>query len=113
VLSRVIEQSVSPLTALQLHHRAQQEHPRLGVATVYRLIASLLASGELRELHLPGEQATRYELVRRPHGHYFLCDLCNRLYSLPGCVSFRNLLPAGFELTRHEITLYGRCAHCC
>lgn len=90
---------------------ARREVPELSLATVYRNLKSLAEADELRSVELPGESA-RYELASaaRVHHHHFQCRICQRVFDLHGCAAdLRTMLPPGFVLERHEITLYGRC----
>jgi Fur family ferric uptake transcriptional regulator len=101
-----------PLSPQEVLERAQQAVPTLGIATVYRNVKSLVARGVLRAVELPGE-GNRFELTGRPHHHHFQCEGCGRVFDVPGCADgLRELLPAGFTLTRHEILLWGRCGDC-
>ncbi len=108
----VIRDSGHPLTSPEIHCQAKQVQPRLGIATVYRFVNALLASGEVQEVHIPGEAAVRYEAACKAHHHHFRCEECRRIFNLPGCVSLVPLVPDGFEMFQHDIVLYGRCRDC-
>ena len=100
---------LSPQEALEL---ARRTVPQLGIATVYRSIARLLADGTLVSVELPGSPS-RYELAGLSHHHHFHCGSCGRVYDLPGCPgNMERLIPSGFKLERHELVLYGNCAGC-
>lgn len=86
--------------------------PSLGMATVYRTLNQLIAQGDCRAVHLPGE-ATRYEVASPSHHHYFNCRHCGGVFTLHACPGgFERLLPAGFTLEAHELVLYGHCPDC-
>ena len=47
------------------------------------------------------------------HHHHFHCRICDRFYDVEGCPGgLSSMLPEGFELESHELTLLGRCAAC-
>jgi Fur family transcriptional regulator, ferric uptake regulator len=84
----------------------------LGIATVYRTIGSLVSSGWLIPVELPGE-SPRYERAGAAHHHHFRCQVCARVFEIFGCPGdLQELTPPGFQLERHEVVLYGRCERC-
>ena len=99
----------SPEEVLQ---SAQQHHPRVGIATVYRNIQTLVEEGWLQPVEVPGD-ATRYEVAGKKHHHHFQCNECGKLYDLEGCAAqSRPKLPRGFRASGHEFYVYGTCAAC-
>lgn len=101
-----------PLTPKEILERADKDAPGISLATVYRTIKALDDLGEIVKVELPGEP-TRYELAGKDHHHHFQCEACGRAFDLHGCPGgLSELAPAGFEVTRHEITLFGTCDRC-
>lgn len=101
-----------PLSPEETLHSAQQHHPNLGIATVYRNIQTLVEEGWLQPVEVPGD-ATRYEVAGKKHHHHFQCNECGKLYDLEGCAArARPKLPKGFRATSHEFYVYGTCAAC-
>jgi Fur family ferric uptake transcriptional regulator len=101
-----------PLSVEELLEAACVSVPQLNLATVYRNIKILVEEGMLAVVELPGNN-TRYESVGLKHHHHFLCHTCNRLFDVEGCPKgISALVPKGFKLTSHEITLSGHCAEC-
>lgn len=108
----VFAQARRPLAPQEVLEAARHQVPELSLATVYRNLKALVEADELRSVELPGESA-RYELASAAsvHHHHFQCSVCLRVFDLHACgIDLRGMLPRGFELERHEITLYGRCA---
>ncbi|MGA8090870.1 MAG: transcriptional repressor [Terracidiphilus sp.] len=100
---------LSPEEALQT---AQQYHPTIGIATIYRNIQALVKGRWLEPVEVPGD-ATRYEVAGKEHHHHFQCNDCGKLYDLEGCVAqSRPKLPKGFRASGHEFYVYGTCATC-
>lgn len=100
------------MNAEQLRAAAEPRCPGLGIATVYRAIETGLEEGWLQPVDLPGSDGRFVERVK-PHHHHFVCRACGNVYDLDGCPgNFRALLPRGFRLERHDVTLYGTCRTC-
>lgn len=85
---------------------------QLNLATVYRNLKLLMEEGMIAAVDLPGNN-TRYERVGLKHHHHFLCHSCNRLFDVEGCPEgILSLVPQGFKLISHAITLAGYCLEC-
>jgi Fur family ferric uptake transcriptional regulator len=100
-----------PMSPQEVLDEARRQVPELSPATVYRNLKALADAGELHPVTLPGE-SPRYELASaaRVHHHHFQCRVCDKVFDLHGCgIDLRGMLPPGFVLQGHEITLYGRC----
>ncbi len=112
VLSEVIEAANRPLTAHDIWEEAQKRLPNLGIATVYRALRQFKEEGLVKSVDLPGV-TPHYESVTHQHHHFFLCNQCNRVYNLEGCLhGIDSLAPKSFQIERHEIVLYGNCRDC-
>ena len=107
------ERAARPLSPDEALVAAQSIVQGISVATVYRNINALVADRWLSTVEVPGEPS-RYEVAGKGHHHHFHCRHCGRIYDLPGCVlpSVAPSVPTGFELTGHELFLYGLCAPC-
>lgn len=111
-IRRVFEENHDPLSVQDVLDKAQEYVPRLGIATVYRTLKSLVDEEWLQVVEIPGE-ASRYERAGKAHHHHFSCSRCERVFDLEGCLGgIDRLLPQGFLLEGHEIFLYGVCADC-
>lgn len=111
-IREVITGSDRPLTAPEILELAGEIVSGIGIATVYRNVKNMVASGRIVTVDLPGEP-TRYEASGLAHHHHFQCDACGRVFDVPGCTGgVRDLVPHGFELRTHEIVMYGLCEGC-
>ena len=109
-----IENAGRPLSIEEIHEEAAVTVPSLGVRTVYRVVRRLQEDNEITTVPIPGS-ADRYELasVAATHHHHFHCTVCDRIYDVAGCAGgLKKLLPEGFKLEHHELTLSGRCSTC-
>jgi Fur family transcriptional regulator, ferric uptake regulator len=107
-----LEGADRPLSPREVLDAARSGAATLGLATVYRNVNALVGEGWLVEVQLPGEPP-RYEVAGKKHHHHFVCETCGRAFEVNDCPgSMKALVPGGFTLSRHEITLYGTCADC-
>jgi Fur family transcriptional regulator, ferric uptake regulator len=114
VIHDIIMESARPLTIANLVEMAQQKKAKIGQATVYRTVNTLLEAGEIKSVQMPGGEAL-YEKADLHHHHHFKCTVCAKVYDLPGCpdgVDLQKFLPKGFKLATHDFTFYGTCAEC-
>jgi Fur family ferric uptake transcriptional regulator len=108
----VLREAERPLTPQEIRLRAARKARGVGIATVYRGLRRLVDKGEVLPVELPGA-APRYEVASHGHHHHFLCNECGRVFEVHGCPGgIDQLAPRGFEVSGHEVTLYGRCADC-
>jgi Fur family ferric uptake transcriptional regulator len=108
----VIDAAGRPLSPQEVLEAAQSDVPALSLATVYRNIKALIDAGEISAVSLPGD-SPRYESAHHEHHHHFQCTNCMRVFDVHDCPGdLAGLVPAGFTVERHELTLYGRCSDC-
>ena len=104
--------AAGPMSANELWDQLRNESSGVGLATVYRALRRGVEDGRLVAVELESG-SVRYERADREHHHHFLCSRCSRAFDLEGCVpDLERLLPRGFEMTNHEVLLYGTCADC-
>lgn len=117
-----IEHAGRALTPGEILALAQASVASLNLSTIYRHINALQDEARIVKVLLPG-QAARFEAAcgddHESHGgaahhhHHFHCGGCDRVYALHACPgSMQDLVPAGFIVSAHEITLRGLCAAC-
>lgn len=103
-------------TALEVYERVRLLRPRIGLATVYRILHQLSEQGLIKEL---GQNAgcNRYDGRTGRHDHA-ICTTCGALLDIPMEISLsREVLQtaaqaAGITLGEHEVRLYGQCTRC-
>ena len=113
VVLEVIRSAVRPLTPLEIHQRATQEIPRLGIATTYRHLKALSESNQVVGVDYPG-QPPRYEWADGQDKVHFACRSCDKLFALDDTTE--DIPPAqapkGFKVQGFEVMLYGTCPEC-
>lgn len=111
-IRQAIEAAHGPLSAAEILKAARKRVAGIGLATVYRTLASMIGAGEIVEVAVAGE-APRFESAGREHHHHFHCRKCSKLFEVHACsADLARMTPAGFRLESHEITLAGVCAAC-
>lgn len=103
-------------TALEIYERVKPVRPRMGLASVYRILGHLVEQGHIKELSY-GDESSRYDgrTTRHDHG---ICTICGVLLDIPVEVELPQQVlqhaaqAAGLELDTHEVRIYGRCATC-
>ncbi|MDG2424943.1 MAG: transcriptional repressor [Phycisphaerales bacterium] len=103
-----------PLSIEELHELATRDVGTLGLRTVYRAVRRLEEEGEIARVLVPGD-SDRYELasVASKHHHHFHCTACDRYFDVHGCPGGLNkIIPNGFKLEHHDLTLSGLCSSC-
>lgn len=101
-----------PLGIEEILEEAGKTVPQLNLATVYRNLKILMNEGLILPVDLPGMK-TRYESFGLHHHHHFFCKKCNKVFDVKGCPEgITSLVPAGFKLVSHAITLDGYCDVC-
>ena len=107
---RVLDEADGPLSARELWSRLSGTG--VGLATVYRALQRGVEEGTLESVEGLGS-GVRYEPKDREHHHHFLCSACDRAFDLVGCVEgLEFLVPDRFQMTRHEVVLFGTCDAC-
>ena len=108
------------LTVEEIYDLAKEESPEIGLATTYRTVQVLLELHVIEKVTFDDGFA-RYELNGEETGsghrhHHAICTQCGKVYSLETDLLdtlekqvFKSL---GFEVTDHEVKLYGLCSAC-
>ncbi len=111
----VIQNAKGPLGVTEILERARTEIPGLGLATVYRTLTLLKEGAQILEVNLPGEEARFEPGTRHHHHHHFVCQTCHKVFELETCpvgIPAGSVLPGGFRVADHHLTLYGFCPQC-
>ncbi|GAB6271221.1 Fur family transcriptional regulator [Smithella sp. F21] len=104
------------ISAEQLYDIVKKRDPSLGQATVYRVLKLIVEAGLAREVDL-GDGVMRYEHnYNHPHHDHLVCRGCGKTIEVFDSVieelQKRVAESYGFELTDHEMYLYGFCENC-
>ena len=103
-------------TALEVYEAVKRVRPRMGLASVYRILHHLVELEYIKEVGR-GEERSRYDGKVSRHDHA-VCTTCGALLDVPVEITVpEELLQAaaqatGIKLGSHEVRLYGRCSSC-
>lgn len=112
----VLRASQGHPTALEVYESVRRARPRIGLATVYRILHQLTEQGLIKELEY-GSGCSRYDACTRRHDHA-ICTECGALLDIPRDIQLSHealqaaAQSTGFELGSHEVRIYGRCTTC-
>lgn len=101
----------------ELYRKVRGRDSHIGYATIYRTLRLLKDCGLATERNFE-DGAARFEpagIVEDPHYH-LICRECGRIVEF-GDDALNEIVEAGarqhgFELERHKLEIYGRCAGC-
>lgn len=108
------------LTVEEIYDLAKEESPEIGLATIYGTVQVLLELHVIEKVTFDDGFA-RYELNGEETGsghrhHHAICTQCGKVYSLEtdllDTLEKQVFESLGFEVTDHEVKLYGLCSAC-
>src|SRR5258708_13485133 len=112
----VLRASQNHPTALEVYESVRRARPRIGLATVYRILHQLTEQGLIKELEY-GSECSRYDAHIRRHDHA-ICTGCGALLDipldiqLPGETFQAAARAAGIELGTQQLRMYRRFRSC-
>lgn len=112
----IIALSHEHLTPAAIYERVHQEHPGIGLVTIYRTLEILTRLGLICEVHAGGN--CRSYLLRQPseHHHHLICSGCGTVIAFTDC-DFSELeqklsRETGFKIGGHLLEFLGQCRDC-
>jgi len=104
------------VSAQSLHATLRDENTGIGLATVYRALAGLAASGEADSLQSPEGEALYRACVSRGHHHHLICRSCGLTVEIAATDveqwARRTASQHGFTDAEHVVDIFGLCASC-
>jgi Fur family ferric uptake transcriptional regulator len=113
LLLDLVERTRGGFTVAELHERAREHDPRIGLATTSRTVEILRAAGAVKQLAAAGRPV--YVRCHEGHHHHLVCTSCGSVEDteLCGLPSSEELADRhGFEAAAHELDIYGTCRRC-
>lgn len=102
------------VTAQALHSQLRPDHPKLGLATVYRTLNSLADAGIIHAL--PHGDSTCFRYCAPGHHHHLTCRACHRVIEIRDCTvagwADQTAAEHGFREVNHTVELVGLCGRC-
>jgi Fur family peroxide stress response transcriptional regulator len=112
----VVKDAYNHPTASDVYEAVRVTRPRMGLASVYRILHMLVEQGWLREIQ-HNDETCRYDARTDRHDHA-ICKTCGKLIDVPVGVNIpQDLLEsaakaAGIAFSSYELLLYGICSAC-
>ncbi len=103
-------------SAQQLHELLRERGDSIGLATVYRTLQALAASGQVDVLRAEDGEAIYRRCARREHHHHLICRECGATVEIdgPSVETWAAQVAAthGFTRIEHTVELFGICSQC-
>lgn len=111
ILARA-ERALSPI---EVHQLARQQHPTIGLVSVYRTLEKLERLGLIQRVHQP-DKCQAYIAAFSGHEHLLVCSTCGQVEFFKG----DDLAPlvnrveeeSGYRIQEHWLQLFGMCKKC-
>ena len=99
-----------------LYARVKKEHPKIGLATVYRAMKVICEAGLATETEF-GDGVKRFEhKYHHEHHDHLVCVKCGKVVEVVSVeierLQDRLAKEHGFRPVRHEMQIYGTCEQC-
>lgn len=115
VVIGAIAASPDHLTPTDLYQKLHQEHPAIGLTTIYRTLEILAGLELICELHAGGS-CRSYTIGAPGHHHHIICSSCGEVVDFSGydlsSLQERLSRETGFEIEGHLLEFIGRCQDC-
>jgi len=104
------------VSAQTLHATLRDENTGIGLATVYRALSGLAASGEADSLQSPEGEALYRACSSEGHHHHLICRSCGLTVEIEAkdveAWAQRTAALHGFVDAEHVVDIFGLCAAC-
>lgn len=104
------------VSAQDLHASLRDDNTGIGLATVYRALATLAASGEADQLQSPDGEAIYRACSSDGHHHHLICRSCGLTVEIQASDveewAHRTAAANGFTQAEHIVDIFGVCATC-
>jgi len=117
ILCEMLEKKY-PKTAEEIYSGLSLKGFRISLSTVYRVLEVLNENQIVNKHILSDGKGTCYELERGEtgHSHSIICTGCRKTVQVKECpvdsIAAKLLETEGFEITEHNIQIYGKCKNC-
>jgi Fur family ferric uptake transcriptional regulator len=110
-----IASSPDHLTPAALYEKVKQDHPTIGLVTIYRTLEILAKLELICELHAGGS-CHSYTTAASGHHHHLICANCGEVIDFSGYnlteLEKRLRRETGFEIEGHLLEFIGLCQNC-
>jgi len=111
----IVANSPRALDAIEIYDLGRNEHPGLGLVTVYRTLEKLEQLGLVQRVHQP-DGCNMYLRAPQGHEHLLLCKSCGQVEYFKGD-DLSKLIEetsrrSGYQIQEHWLQFFGLCANC-
>lgn len=112
----VVRRTHNHPTASDVYEAVRAKRPRMGLASVYRILHMLVKQGWIKEVQ-HNDETCHYDARIDRHDHA-ICTACGKLIDVPVELNFPQELlesaakSAGIVFSSYELRLYGLCSAC-
>lgn len=110
-----IASSRDHLTPAAIYKKVHQDHPTIGLVTIYRTLDKLAKLGLICELHAGGS-CHSYTISALGHHHHLVCSNCGTVIDFTGYdlgdLEQTLSLETGFHIEDHLLEFIGLCQAC-
>jgi Fur family ferric uptake transcriptional regulator len=114
-IAKFLDESESFTSAQEIFLGLRAQGQNFGLATIYRVLQKLTASGEVDVLRRPDGEAL-YRKCGEEHHHHLICKKCGKTIEIEGAgvEEWAHSIAArhGFEEIQHSAEIYGTCSTC-
>ena len=116
IVIQTIASSEGHLTPTAIYDKVHQDHPNIGLVTIYRTLDILTKLELICEVHAGGNY--RSYLMRRPleHHHHLICSDCGTVVDFTDCdlsgLEQKLCRETGFDIEDHLLEFVGQCQNC-
>lgn len=104
------------VSAQSLHATLREDNTGIGLATVYRALAGLAASGDADSLQSPEGEALYRACSTQEHHHHLICRSCGLTVEIEATDveqwAHRTAAQHGFTEAAHVVDIFGLCTPC-
>lgn len=104
------------VSAQSLHATLREDNTGIGLATVYRALAGLAASGDADSLQSPEGEALYRACSTQEHHHHLICRSCGLTVEIEATDveqwAHRTAAQHGFTDAAHVVDIFGLCTPC-
>ncbi|GEK85626.1 transcriptional repressor [Microbacterium aerolatum] len=104
------------VSAQSLHATLREENTGIGLATVYRALSGLAASGDADSLQSPEGEALYRACSTEGHHHHLICRSCGLTVEIEAkdveAWAKRTASLHGFSEAEHVVDIFGLCTPC-
>ncbi len=104
------------VSAQNLHASLREDNTGIGLATVYRALAGLVAQGDADSLQSPDGEALYRACTSTGHHHHLICRSCGLTVEIEATDveqwARRTAESHGFSEAEHIVDIFGLCTSC-